>query len=185
MLAGWGLFAAHAAGWVDCYKMHGGLATPGSALMASPVEKSQRAAAPPVTLPSPQAAPLSVLSPTSSGPLSPGLWSPPQKQRPRSCALPVSPQLPAWATGKTLGAFNRRTVGRTVWLFYCRAAAELPSRGGALSSDPHTITVGKLGLMVTDGIAFIEQIEVYQQHRGRQVSQAHSGLLQFIVLERV
>jgi hypothetical protein len=150
--------------------MHGGKATSGAATMATPEITAEDAPTP---------SQLSVLSP--SGPLSPGLWSPPQKQRPRSLTVPVSPQLPGAITGKMLGAFSRRTVGRTAWLFYSRPVMEFPSRVGALGSGAQTTTVGKIGLTLADSAAFIEQIEVYQQHRGHQVSQVHSGnLLQLL-----
>ena len=131
---------------------------PGSARMATETTDDD---APPAQL---------VVSPSGSGPLSPGLWSPPQKQRPRSLAVPVSPQLPASATGKTLGAFIRRTVGRTAWLFYSRPASRV---GALLGSGAQTTTVGKIGLTLADGVALIEQIEVYQQYRGHQVSRVH------------
>lgn len=132
---------------------------------------------------------ISIPSPGPPGPLSPGLWSPLQQQRPaRSLALPLSPVIaPAPAAETMLGAFRPRTIGRIVWLFYDRpalplalaaggatAADEPPNQGAAPLSKATTTTVGKIGLTIADGAAHIEQIEVYRQYRGRQVSPSSS-----------
>lgn len=138
-------------------------------------QAKQTADAPPVDT----ATALLSISP-SGGPLSPGLWSPPQKQRPRSLIVPVSPHDPSTqqvslATRTMLGAFNPRTVGRTVWLFYSRPTApavdELLGQGGApIIAATQATTVGKIGLRICDSTAHIEQIEVYTNFRGHQVS---------------
>jgi hypothetical protein len=88
----------------------------------------------------------------------------------------------AVATETMLGVFRPRTVGGIIWLFYDRLAVSLSPRlpgGSTATVGPDQVagsthkatgtTVGKIGLMFADGAAYIEQIEIYQQHRGRKV----------------